>query len=103
MSPTPSGHGSTGATTAGLRPLDAERDAALRHVCGLLIASLPHEGLEEVLDHLVEAHDFHTENRRLPPLERQKPVVTTAIVSGRVSRPTLVLDSEPPHGPRPPA
>ena len=82
---------------------NAEREAALRHACGLLIASMPHEGLGEVFDHLVEAHDFHTENRRLPSPERQEPVVTTAIVSGRIIRPTLVLDSEPPHGSRPPA
>lgn len=85
------------------RSIDSERDAFLRHVCGLLIASMPHEGLEEVFAHLLEAHDFHTENRRLPAPERQEPVVTTVVVSGRVSRPTLVLDSEPPHGPRPPA
>lgn len=85
------------------RPVDSERDAFLRHVCGLLIATMPHEGLEEVFAHLVEAHDFHTENRRLPAPERQEPVVTTVVVSGRVSRPTLMLDSEPPHDPRPPA
>ncbi len=88
--------------SAAWRPIDNEGDAFLRHVCGRLIASMPHEGLEEVFAHLVEAHDFHTENRRLPSPEPREPVVTTAVVSGRISRPMLVLDSEPPHGPQHP-
>ena len=55
---TPSSPGERNIMSATWRPVDSERDAFLRHVCGLLIASMPHEGLEEVFAHLVEAHDF---------------------------------------------
>lgn len=63
----------------------------LRTLCGLLVATMPPEGLEEVVEHLGEAYAFHLENRRLLPSSRQEVVTTKAVASGKIHRPTLVL------------
>ena len=67
--------------------LDAMRQSAGQ----MLIARMPREGLAEVVEYLLDAHAFYTENRRLPAPSRPETVTTKAVVSGRVSRPTLDL------------
>ena len=82
---------SSGETTREWRFRDAGRHAMLRTLCGLLVATMPPEALEEVVEHLGEAYAFHLENRRLLPSSRQEVVTTKAVASGRIHRPTLVL------------
>lgn len=66
-------------------------DAIRRLISQTLVARMPREGLAEVVEYLLDAHAFYTENRRLPAPSRPKTVTTEAVVSGRVSRPTLDL------------
>ena len=82
---------SSGETTRERPVQDAGRHAVLRTLCSLLAATMPPEGLEEVVEHLGEAYAFHLENRRLLPSSRQEVVTTKAVASGRIHRPALVL------------
>ena len=86
-----SGRVSAGQTTLEWQTHHTGHDAAMRAICALLVASMPPEALREACEHLVEAYDFHTENRRLPTPSSSVPVVTSATVTGRVSHPSLVL------------
>ena len=63
----------------------------MRALCAVMIAVMPPEALTEVCEYLADAYDFHMENRRLPAPSSVEPVVTSTTVTGRVSRPSLVI------------
>lgn len=88
----PTGPVGTGQTTLAWEARHTGHDVAMRAFCSMLVAVMPSEALQEVCEYLVDAYDFHTENQRLPaPSSFEPPTVTSATVTGRVSRPSLVL------------